>query len=323
MVRLWWLWWPQPARPPPQRWRQAAEHREAPRGVTPPQPDTTWQDPEVLRGFRGASPAVVVDPPPMAAPRQRQRLAAAEDGGEDGEDGDVDVGCDVACRSVGEDSDDGGLVVKILAGEDGGSPEKSAGKVIHFKKGISKYAKVSSTLLKCLDLDSSYFIQEIILLSIGNYNYIKDRMAQDIVNPYEKLDENQKKMLSKNDEAKCKQVKDNKIDLFIQKYEEFLITDDETTDCAFSRFNTIITSLKALDESFSSRKTMLLDELVGNLKVYEVVLEKDLEIAKNKKEKYKSLALKAKQVLSDDDTSSLDSNDEEYAMAIRDFKKFF
>ncbi|GKA70149.1 hypothetical protein Tco_0776213 [Tanacetum coccineum] len=58
MVRLWWLWWPQPARPPPQRWRQAAEHREAPRGVTPPQPDTTWQDPEVLRGFRGVSPAV-------------------------------------------------------------------------------------------------------------------------------------------------------------------------------------------------------------------------------------------------------------------------
>ncbi|GJY35222.1 hypothetical protein Tco_0420600 [Tanacetum coccineum] len=39
MVRL---WWPQPARPPPQRWRQMAEHREAPRGVTPPQPDTTW-----------------------------------------------------------------------------------------------------------------------------------------------------------------------------------------------------------------------------------------------------------------------------------------
>ncbi|GJS08179.1 hypothetical protein Tco_0364975 [Tanacetum coccineum] len=49
----------------------------------------------------------------------------------------------------------------------------------------------------------------------------------------------------------------------------------------------------------------------------------DLVIAKNKKEKYKSLALKARQVLSDDDTSSPDSNDEEYAMAIRDFKKFF
>ncbi|GJU80491.1 zf-CCHC domain-containing protein [Tanacetum coccineum] len=115
-------------------------------------------------------------------------------------------------------------------------------------------------------------------------------------------------------------------------------------------FNTIITSLKTLDESFSSRNhvrkflrvlpskwrpkvtaieeskdlsKLSLDELVGNLKVYEVILEKDLEIAKNKKEKYKSLALKAKQVLSDDDTSSSDSNDEEYAMAVRDFKKFF
>ncbi|GJT19635.1 retrovirus-related pol polyprotein from transposon TNT 1-94 [Tanacetum coccineum] len=147
-----------------------------------------------------------------------------------------------------------------------------------------------------------------------------------------------------------KQVKDNKIDLFVQKYEEFTITDDETIDCAFSRFNTIITSLKALDESFSSRNhvrkflralpskwrpkvtaieeskdlsKLSLDELVGNLKVYEVVLEKDLEIAKNKKEKYKSLALKARQVLSDEDASSSDSNDEEYAMAVRDFKKFF
>ncbi|GKB37220.1 hypothetical protein Tco_0882162 [Tanacetum coccineum] len=96
-------------------------------------------------------------------------------------------------------------------------------------------------------------------------------------------------------------------------------------DCAFARFITIITSLKALDESFSSRdhvrkflralptkwrpkvtiiieskdlSTLPLDELIGNLKVYEVVLEKVLEISKNKKEKYKSLALKARKVLS-------------------------
>ncbi|GJS26009.1 zf-CCHC domain-containing protein [Tanacetum coccineum] len=121
-------------------------------------------------------------------------------------------------------------------------------------------------------------------------------------------------------------------------------------DCAFSRFNTIITSLKALDESFSSRNhvrkflralptkwrpkvmaieeskdlsTLSLDKLIGNLKVYEVVLEKDLEVSKNKKEKYKSLALKARQVLSEEDASSSYSNDEEYAMAGKDFKKFF
>nr|GEU77926.1 DUF4219 domain-containing protein/UBN2 domain-containing protein [Tanacetum cinerariifolium] len=147
-----------------------------------------------------------------------------------------------------------------------------------------------------------------------------------------------------------KQVKDNKIYLFVQKYEEFSITDDETIDCAFSRFNTIITSLKELDESFPSRNhvrkflralpskwhpevttieeskdlsKLSLDELVGNLKVYEVVLEKELESAKNEKEKYKSLDLKARQVLSDEDESSSDSNDEEYAIAVRDFKKFF
>ncbi|GJX63542.1 zf-CCHC domain-containing protein [Tanacetum coccineum] len=109
-----------------------------------------------------------------------------------------------------------------------------------------------------------------------------------------------------------------------------------------SGFNTIITSLKTLDESFSSRNhvrkflrdlptkwrpkiiaieeskdlsTLPLDELIDNLKVYEVVLEKDLEISKSKKEKYKSLALKARKVLSEEEATSSDSNDEEYAMA--------
>ncbi|GJY23601.1 zf-CCHC domain-containing protein [Tanacetum coccineum] len=60
--------------------------------------------------------------------------------------------------------------------------------------------------------------------------------------------------------------------------------------------------------------TLLLDELIGNLKVYEVVLKKDSEASKNKKEKYKSLALKPKKVSSDEEASSLDSEDEEYAM---------
>ncbi|GJY57298.1 zf-CCHC domain-containing protein [Tanacetum coccineum] len=136
----------------------------------------------------------------------------------------------------------------------------------------------------------------------------------------------------------------------IKDKDEFIISDDETIDCAFARFNTIITSLKALDKSFSSRNhvrkflralptkwrpkvtaieeskdllTLPLDELIDNLKVYEVVLEKDLEISKSKKEKYKSLALKARKVLSREETTSSDSNDEEYAMAVRDFNKLF
>ncbi|GKC93040.1 hypothetical protein Tco_1158482 [Tanacetum coccineum] len=85
---------------------------------------------------------------------------------------------------------------------------------------------------------------------------------------------------------------------------------------------TNLPKVTAIEESKDLSK-LSLDELVGNLKVYKVVLEKDLEIEKNKKEKYKYLALKARQVLSDEDASSLDSNDEEYALAVRDFKKFF
>ncbi|GJW16039.1 hypothetical protein Tco_0020172 [Tanacetum coccineum] len=146
-----------------------------------------------------------------------------------------------------------------------------------------------------------------------------------------------------------KQVKDNKIDLFVQKYEEFVISYNETIDCAFARFNTIITSLKALDESLSSRNhvrkflralltkwrlkvmvieeskdllTLPIDELIRNLKFNEVVLEKDTEAFKIKKENYKYLAPKARRVSSDEEESCLGS-DEEYAMAIRDFKKKF
>ncbi|GJX80488.1 zf-CCHC domain-containing protein [Tanacetum coccineum] len=78
----------------------------------------------------------------------------------------------------------------------------------------------------------------------------------------------------------------------------------------------------AIEES-KDLSTIPIDELIGNLKVYEVVLEKDLEISKNKKEKYKSLALKARKVLSEEEVTSSDSNDEEYAMAVRYFKKFF
>ncbi|GJY21144.1 hypothetical protein Tco_0393710, partial [Tanacetum coccineum] len=58
----------------------------------------------------------------------------------------------------------------------------------------------------------------------------------------------------------------------------------------------------AIEES-KDLSTLPLDELIGNLKVYEVVLEKDSETSKNKKEKYKSLALKAKKVSSDEEVS--------------------
>ena len=49
------------------------------------------------------------------------------------------------------------------------------------------------------------------------------------------------------------QVKENKINLLVQQYEQFSIPEDETIDSAFARFNTIITSLKSRDESYSSK----------------------------------------------------------------------
>ncbi|GJV67925.1 zf-CCHC domain-containing protein, partial [Tanacetum coccineum] len=123
----------------------------------------------------------------------------------------------------------------------------------------------------------------------------------------------------------------------------------ETIDSAFVRFNTIITSLKALDEGYSSKNyvrkflralhpkwrakvtaieeskdltSLSLDELIGNLKVHEMIIKKDSEIVKAKRE-IKSLALKAKKESSDEECSTSGSEDKEYAIAVRDFKKFF
>ncbi|GKF59901.1 hypothetical protein Tco_0176687 [Tanacetum coccineum] len=98
-------------------------------------------------------------------------------------------------------------------------------------------------------------------------------------------------------------------------------------DNAFARFNIIITSLKALDEGYSSKNyvrkflralhpkwrakvtaieeskdltSLSLDELIRNLKVHKMIIKKDSEIVKAKVER-KSLALKAKKESSDEE----------------------
>ncbi|GJW32799.1 hypothetical protein Tco_0052831 [Tanacetum coccineum] len=147
------------------------------------------------------------------------------------------------------------------------------------------------------------------------------------------------------------QVKANKIDLLIQQYEQFMISEEELIDNAFAKFNNIIISLKTLDESFSSKNcvrkflralhpkwrakvtaikksknltTLSLEGLIGNLKVYEEVIKKDSKTVKSKKEQSRSIALKARKESSDDDSSTSDSEDEEYAHGRKEsFKKFF
>ncbi|GKD56165.1 zf-CCHC domain-containing protein, partial [Tanacetum coccineum] len=128
-------------------------------------------------------------------------------------------------------------------------------------------------------------------------------------------------------------------------YEQFVISEDESIDSAFARFNTIITSLNALDECYSSKNyvrkflralhpkwrakvtaieeskdltSLSLDELIGSLKVHEMIIKKDTKIVKAKVER-KSITLKA----SDEECSTSGGEDEEYAMAVRDFNKFF
>ncbi|GJW44369.1 hypothetical protein Tco_0073168 [Tanacetum coccineum] len=93
------------------------------------------------------------------------------------------------------------------------------------------------------------------------------------------------------------QVKDNKIDLLVQQYEQFVISEDESIDSVFARFNTIITSFKALDEESKDLTSLSLNKLIGNLK--------------------------AKKESSDEECLSSRSEGEEYVMAVRDFKKFF
>ncbi|GKC36174.1 hypothetical protein Tco_1048558 [Tanacetum coccineum] len=122
------------------------------------------------------------------------------------------------------------------------------------------------------------------------------------------------------------QVKDNKIDLLVQQYEQFVISEDESIDSTFARFNTIITSLKALDEWYSSknyvRKFLRALHPKWRAKVMTIKESKDL-ISLQAKGERKSLALKAKKESSDEECLTSESKDEEYAMVVEDFKKFF
>nr|GEZ37056.1 retrovirus-related Pol polyprotein from transposon TNT 1-94 [Tanacetum cinerariifolium] len=74
----------------------------------------------------------------------------------------------------------------------------------------------------------------------------------------------------------------------------------------------------AIEES-KHLTSLSLDELIENLKVHEIIVKKDSEIVKAKVER-KYIALKAKKEFSDEECSTFGSK---YAMAVRDFKKFF
>ncbi|GKB84203.1 hypothetical protein Tco_0956475 [Tanacetum coccineum] len=125
------------------------------------------------------------------------------------------------------------------------------------------------------------------------------------------LKDNEKKKLSKNKEAKmtvykalpCKEYERG---FMCKTAKEFSISNEETIDSGFTRFNAIVTSLEYLDPDYSSKNhvrkilralplkwrakvtaieeakdlaTLPLDELVGNLKVIGSDAEIDLVMA--------------------------------------------
>nr|GEX36368.1 copia protein [Tanacetum cinerariifolium] len=135
---------------------------------------------------------------------------------------------------------------------------------------------------------------------------------------------------------------DEEYAMAVRNFKKFFKRRDDSIDSAFARFNTIITSLKALDEGYSSKNyvrkflralqpkwsvkvtaiveskdltSLSLDELIGNLKVHKMIIKKDSKIVKAKV-KNKSLALKAKKESSDEECSTFGGEDEEYAIAI-------
>nr|GFB55976.1 zf-CCHC domain-containing protein/UBN2 domain-containing protein [Tanacetum cinerariifolium] len=100
----------------------------------------------------------------------------------------------------------------------------------------------------------------------------------------------------------------------------------------YSSKNYIRKFLRALHPKWRAKVTVIkeskdltslsIDELIGNLKVNKMIIKIYYEIVKEIVES-KSLALKAKKESSDEEYSTSGSEDEEYAMAVRDFKKFF
>ncbi|GJS01146.1 zf-CCHC domain-containing protein [Tanacetum coccineum] len=152
---------------------------------------------------------------------------------------------------------------------------------------------------------------------------------KDEIVPFDKKSDYLKKRLAKNNEAKMviynalprnSKVKDNKIDLLVQQYEQFMIPEEESIDNVVVRFNTVITSLKTLDEGFSGKNYLRKFLRALHPKWRE---KKDYEIVKGKREQSRSLVLNAKKESSDVKSSTSEREEEEYAMAVRDFKKFF
>ncbi|GKB41685.1 zf-CCHC domain-containing protein [Tanacetum coccineum] len=178
------------------------------------------------------------------------------------------------------------------------------------------------TYVKSKDLDLWHVITN------GDFQPIQQnpKTKLDEVILFEKQNDDLKTKLAKNNEAKMVIYND----LPRKEYERIFIL--KALDEGYSSKNYVRKFLRALHPKWRAKVTaieeskdltsMSLDELIGNLKVHEMIIKKDSEIVKAKGER-KSLALKAKKKSSDEECLTSGSEDEEYAIAVRDLKKFF
>ncbi|GJW24194.1 zf-CCHC domain-containing protein, partial [Tanacetum coccineum] len=152
------------------------------------------------------------------------------------------------------------------------------------------------TYVKSKDLDLWHVI------TYGDFSSIQNnpKTKKDEIVPFDKQNDDLKKKLAKNNEAKMN---------YVRKF----LRELHPKCCA---------KVTSIEES-KDLTSLSLDELIGNLKVYEVIIKNDYEIVKGKREQNRSLALKPKKESSDENSLTSDSEDEEYAMVVRDFKKFF
>ncbi|GJS66808.1 zf-CCHC domain-containing protein, partial [Tanacetum coccineum] len=176
------------------------------------------------------------------------------------------------------------------------------------------------------------------VITNGDFQPIEQNLKTklDEVIPFEKQSDELKKRLAKNNEAKM--VIYNALPR--KEYERIFMCNTEKeiwktlliTNQGYSSKDYVRKFLRALHPKWRVKVTAIeeskdltslsLDELTGNLKVHEMIIKKDFKIVKAKGER-KSLALKAKKESSDEECLTSDSEDEEYAMAVRDIKKFF
>nr|GEV19136.1 retrovirus-related Pol polyprotein from transposon TNT 1-94 [Tanacetum cinerariifolium] len=155
------------------------------------------------------------------------------------------------------------------------------------------------TYVKSKDLDLCHVITN------GDFQPIQQNseIKLDEVIPFEKQSDNLKRKLAKNNEAK------------MVIYNALTRKEYERIFMCYSSKNYVRKFLRALHPKQRAKITSIeeskdltslsLDELLGNLKVYEMIIKKDSEIVKAKGER-KSLALKAKKESSDEECLTLE-----------------